>query len=74
MSGKVHRDVKHDGGSQDDHSDKAWAIHAAIIGLNSGNLLFRGLELDQDNPETFDCYLPIYTCYCFTISGYFFPH
>ena len=43
--------MKHDGGSQDDHSDKAWAIHAAIIGLNSGNLLFRGLELDQDNPD-----------------------
>lgn len=30
--------------------DKAWAIHAAIIGLNTGNLLFRGLELDPDNP------------------------
>jgi|TARA_B110000263_G_scaffold171036_1_gene149064 hypothetical protein len=36
---------------QEDHSDKAWAIHAAIIGLNSGNLLFRGLELNPDNPE-----------------------
>ena len=23
--------------------DRAWAIHAAIIGLNTGNLLFRGL-------------------------------
>ena len=43
--------MTHEGGSQDDHSDKAWAIHAAIIGLNSGNLLFRGLELEQDNPE-----------------------
>ena len=32
-------------------TDKAWAIHAAIIGLNTGNLLFRGLELDPDNPE-----------------------
>ena len=32
-------------------ADKAWAIHAAIIGLNTGNLLFRGLELDPDNPE-----------------------
>ena len=31
--------------------DKAWAIHAAIIGLNTGNLLFRGLELDPVNPE-----------------------
>ena len=31
-------------------ADKAWAIHAAIIGLNTGNLLFRGLELDPDNP------------------------
>ena len=30
--------------------DKAWAIHAAIIGLNTGNLLFRGLELDPVNP------------------------
>ena len=31
-------------------TDKAWAIHAAIIGLNTGNLLFRGLELDPDDP------------------------
>ena len=31
-------------------ADKAWAIHAAIIGLNTGNLLFRGLELDPTNP------------------------
>ena len=30
--------------------DRAWAIHAAIIGLNTGNLLFRGLELDPENP------------------------
>ncbi len=35
---------------QEDHSDKAWAIHASIIGLNSGNLLFRGLELDPLDP------------------------
>ena len=34
--------------------DKAWAIHAAIIGLNTGNLLFRGLELDPDAPATLD--------------------
>ena len=33
-------------------TDKAWAIHAAIIGLNTGNLLFRGLELDPDDPGT----------------------
>ncbi len=39
--------------SEDGSSDKAWAIHAAIIGLNSGNLLFRGLELDTENPEMF---------------------
>ncbi len=32
-------------------SDKAWAIHAAIIGLNTGYLLFRGLELSKDNPD-----------------------
>lgn len=32
-------------------TDKAWAIHAAIIGLNTGNLLFRGLELDPVDPE-----------------------
>ena len=32
-------------------ADKAWAIHAAIIGLNTGNLLFRGLELDPTDPE-----------------------
>ena len=25
-------------------SDKAWTIHAAIIGVNMGNMLFRGLE------------------------------
>ena len=31
-------------------ADRAWAIHAAIIGLNTGNLLFRGLELDPENP------------------------
>tara|TARA_B100001142_G_scaffold106930_2_gene108778 strand:+ start:26861 stop:27340 length:480 start_codon:yes stop_codon:yes gene_type:complete len=30
--------------------DRAWAIHAAIIGLNTGNLLFRGLELDPQDP------------------------
>ena len=32
-------------------ADKAWAIHAAIIGVNTGNLLFRGLELDPTDPE-----------------------
>lgn len=32
-------------------SDKAWTIHAAIIGINTGNLLFRGIELDTTNPE-----------------------
>ena len=32
-------------------SDKAWAIHAAIIGMNMGNMLFRGLELNKDNPD-----------------------
>ena len=37
--------------SEDSSSDKAWAIHAAIIGLNSGNLLFRGLELDPTDPD-----------------------
>jgi O-antigen/teichoic acid export membrane protein len=31
--------------------DKAWTIHAAIIGLNTGNILFQGLELDPDNPD-----------------------
>ena len=31
--------------------DKTWTIHASIIGLNMGNILFRGLELDQDNPD-----------------------
>ena len=36
--------------TDDTPADKAWAIHAAIIGLNTGNLLFRGLELDPDNP------------------------
>jgi hypothetical protein len=37
--------------SQDDSpADRAWAIHAAIIGLNTGNLLFRGLELDPEDP------------------------
>ena len=30
--------------------DKAWTIHASIIGLNMGNILFRGLELDQADP------------------------
>ena len=30
--------------------DKAWAIHRCVIGLNTGNLLFRGLELDPVNP------------------------
>jgi len=25
-------------------SDKAWTIHAAIIGVNMGNMLFRGLD------------------------------
>ena len=32
-------------------SDKAWTIHAAIIGVNMGNMLFRGLELDSQNPD-----------------------
>ena len=32
-------------------SDKAWTIHAAIIGVNMGNMLFRGLELNPDNPD-----------------------
>ena len=32
-------------------SDKAWTIHAAIIGVNMGNMLFRGLELSPDNPD-----------------------
>jgi hypothetical protein len=31
--------------------DKAWTIHASIIGLNMGNILFRGLELDQSDPD-----------------------
>ena len=31
-------------------SDKAWTIHAAIIGVNMGNMLFRGLELDPADP------------------------
>jgi hypothetical protein len=31
--------------------DKAWTIHASIIGLNMGNILFRGLELDQADPD-----------------------
>ncbi len=38
-----------DGG--ENPAGKAWAIHAAIIGLNTGNLLFRGLELDPDKTE-----------------------
>ncbi|MDE0954578.1 MAG: hypothetical protein OR994_07865 [Candidatus Poseidoniales archaeon] len=32
-------------------SDKAWTIHASIIGLNTGNILFQGLELDHSNPD-----------------------
>jgi hypothetical protein len=32
-------------------SDKAWTIHAAIIGVNMGNMLFRGLELDPADPD-----------------------
>jgi hypothetical protein len=32
-------------------SDKAWTIHASIIGLNTGNILFQGLELDHTNPD-----------------------
>ena len=32
-------------------SDKAWTIHAAIIGVNMGNMLFRGLELNPENPD-----------------------
>ena len=32
-------------------SDKAWTIHAAIIGVNMGNMLFRGLELSPENPD-----------------------
>jgi len=32
-------------------SDKAWTIHAAIIGVNMGNMLFRGLELNPQNPD-----------------------
>ncbi|DAC67289.1 TPA: hypothetical protein HA324_02105 [Candidatus Thalassarchaeaceae archaeon] len=31
--------------------DKAWTIHASIIGLNTGNILFQGLELDSSNPD-----------------------
>jgi hypothetical protein len=31
--------------------DKAWTIHASIIGLNTGNILFQGLELDKNNPD-----------------------
>ena len=31
--------------------DKTWTIHAAIIGLNKGNIIFRGLELDQENTD-----------------------
>ena len=31
--------------------DKVWTIHASIIGLNMGNILFRGLELDQSDPD-----------------------
>tara|TARA_B110000438_G_scaffold231382_1_gene226704 strand:+ start:2074 stop:2517 length:444 start_codon:yes stop_codon:yes gene_type:complete len=31
--------------------DKAWTIHASIIGLNTGNILFQGLELDSTNPD-----------------------
>ena len=38
-------------------TDKAWAIHAAIIGLNTGNLLFRGLELDPDDPGMITVYI-----------------
>ena len=32
-------------------SDKALTIHAAIIGVNMGNMLFRGLELNPQNPD-----------------------
>jgi len=32
-------------------SDKAWTIHAAIIGVNMGNMLFRGLELNPQDPD-----------------------
>ena len=32
-------------------TDKAWTIHAAIVGVNMGNMLFRGLELNPDNPD-----------------------
>ena len=32
-------------------SDKAWTIHAAIVGVNMGNMLFRGLELNPENPD-----------------------
>ena len=31
--------------------DKAWTIHASIIGLNTGNISFQGLELDSSNPD-----------------------
>ena len=39
--------------NNDDSSsyDKAWTIHASIIGLNTGNILFQGLELDSSNPD-----------------------
>ena len=39
--------------NNDDSSsyDKAWTIHASIIGLNTGNILFQGLELDPSNPD-----------------------
>ena len=32
-------------------SVKAWTIHAAIIGVNMGNMLFRGLELNPQDPD-----------------------
>ena len=38
-------------GDDDAPSDKAWTIHAAIVGVNMGNMLFRGLELNPENPD-----------------------
>ena len=32
-------------------SDKAWTIHAAIIGVTMGDMLIRGLELDPADPD-----------------------
>jgi|TARA_B110000495_G_C23003079_1_gene592183 hypothetical protein len=49
--GEKQRPMAQDSLDDESSTDKAWAIHAAIIGLNSGNLLFRGLGLDPENPE-----------------------